>query len=117
MAVVWVSAFQGIAVNQPVWNLCDQSHVISYLEVSTSSDCEEKKAELCLNPSRKYSSSFYLQNKLLWKINHGKPPFMNQCTLTAVKYSFPMCCCIPQTGKLPLRSAQTQSRAEMLFCF
>lgn len=67
-------------------------------------------------PSRKRPSSFYFQKKLIWKINHGKPPFMNLCTLTSVSCSFPVCCCIPEMGKLPLTSAQTQSRTEM-YCF
>lgn len=106
-----------MAVNQPAWKVCDRGHIISYLKESTNSDCEEKEANLCLNASRKHSNSFNFRNKLIWKINHGKPRFMNLCPLSAVNCSFPVCCCIPYTGKLPLRSAQTYSRREMWFCF
>lgn len=102
-------------MNQPACKVCDQGHILSYLEESTSSDCEEKEAHLCLNPSRKHWSSFYYQSKLIWKINHGKPPRMSLCTLSAVSCSFPVCCCMPQTGKLPLTSAQAQRRTEIFW--
>lgn len=86
---------QGMTVNQPAWKVCDQGHVISYPEESTSSDYEEKEADLCLNHSRKHSSSSHFQNKLIWKTKHGKPLVMNLCTLTAVNCRFHVCCCIP----------------------
>lgn len=66
VAIVWLSASSRHGINQPTWKVCDQGHII-YLEESTSSDCEEKKAELHSNPNRKHSSSFYFQNKLIWK--------------------------------------------------
>lgn len=80
-------------------------------------ECKEGEADLCVNSSRTHLSSFYLHDKLKWKIKHGKHPVVILCTLTAVSCRFYVCCCTAQTGKLTEIGTKVEVELKCYFAF